>query len=91
MSRVAADRAKETVSKISDALTKVWSRHQAMIRTISGVYREETTDFVNVPRINRHHGAIRATERTAPLHPSGQDEVKRPELWSTSHHDRFST
>ncbi|MFT4288845.1 methylmalonyl-CoA mutase [Nocardioides sp.] len=38
---VGAARAKATVGEISDALEKVWGRHQAVIRTISGVYRDE--------------------------------------------------
>ncbi|MBW8711765.1 MAG: cobalamin-dependent protein, partial [Mycobacterium sp.] len=36
-----AGRAKATVGEISDALEKVWGRHQAEIRTIAGVYRDE--------------------------------------------------
>jgi methylmalonyl-CoA mutase len=36
-----AARAKATVGEISDALEKVYGRHAATIRTISGVYREE--------------------------------------------------
>jgi methylmalonyl-CoA mutase len=38
---VNAARAKATVGEISDALEKVWGRHQAEIRTIAGVYRDE--------------------------------------------------
>ena len=38
---VAAARAKATVGEISDAMEKPWGRHQAVIRTISGVYRDE--------------------------------------------------
>ncbi|WP_210650353.1 methylmalonyl-CoA mutase [Nocardioides sp. SYSU D00065] len=38
---VDAARAKATVGEISDALEKVYGRHQALIRTISGVYRDE--------------------------------------------------
>jgi methylmalonyl-CoA mutase len=38
---VAAARAKATVGEISEALEKVYGRHQAEIRTISGVYRDE--------------------------------------------------
>ncbi len=37
---VDAARAKATVGEISDALEKVYGRHQAVIRTISGVYRD---------------------------------------------------
>lgn len=38
---VDAARAKATVGEISDALEKVFGRHEARIRTISGVYRQE--------------------------------------------------
>ena len=38
---VDAARAKATVGEISDALEKVYGRHTAVIRTISGVYRSE--------------------------------------------------
>jgi methylmalonyl-CoA mutase len=38
---VEAARAKATVGEISDALEKVYGRHRAEIRTISGVYRAE--------------------------------------------------
>ncbi|HQR26608.1 MAG TPA: methylmalonyl-CoA mutase family protein, partial [Nocardioides sp.] len=40
---VDAARAKATVGEISDALEKVYGRHQAVIRTISGVYRAEAS------------------------------------------------
>ncbi|NUS13468.1 MAG: methylmalonyl-CoA mutase [Streptomyces sp.] len=39
---VGAARAKATVGEISDALEQVYGRHAGQIRTISGVYREET-------------------------------------------------
>ena len=38
---VVAAHAKATVGEISDAMEKPWGRHQAVIRTISGVYRDE--------------------------------------------------
>jgi methylmalonyl-CoA mutase len=41
---VDAARAKATVGEISDAVEKVWGRHQAVIRTISGVYRDEADE-----------------------------------------------
>lgn len=47
---VAAARAKATVGEISDALEKVFGRHAAEIRTISGVYREEVGDAVDEVR-----------------------------------------
>jgi methylmalonyl-CoA mutase len=43
-----AARAKATVGEISEALAKVWGRHSAQIRTISGVYSEETAGSSNV-------------------------------------------
>jgi methylmalonyl-CoA mutase len=43
-----AARAKATVGEISDALGKVWGRHAAQIRTISGVYSEEVGKVSNV-------------------------------------------
>ena len=41
---VDAARAKATVGEISAALEKVYGRHQAVIRTISGVYRDESAE-----------------------------------------------
>ncbi len=43
-----AARAKATVGEISDALEKVYGRHQAEIRTIAGVYRDEVGRTSNV-------------------------------------------
>ncbi|MEU0539751.1 methylmalonyl-CoA mutase [Nocardia sp. NPDC005978] len=43
-----AARAKATVGEISDALEKVYGRHQAEIRTLSGVYREEAGKVTNI-------------------------------------------
>jgi methylmalonyl-CoA mutase len=43
-----AARAKATVGEISDALERVYGRHQAEIRTISGVYRDEVGKVSNV-------------------------------------------
>jgi methylmalonyl-CoA mutase len=39
---VEAARAKATVGEMSSALERVWGRHQAQIRTISGVFRDES-------------------------------------------------
>ncbi|TAM65962.1 methylmalonyl-CoA mutase [Mycobacterium sp.] len=43
-----AARAKATVGEISDALEKVYGRHQAEIRTIAGVYRDEAGKAENM-------------------------------------------
>ncbi|HEY0891042.1 MAG TPA: methylmalonyl-CoA mutase [Nocardioides sp.] len=55
---VDAARAKATVGEISDALEKVWGRHQAVIRTISGVYRDEASEAGD-PKVAE---VLRATE-----------------------------
>ncbi|BDH57434.1 methylmalonyl-CoA mutase [Tsukamurella sp. PLM1] len=43
-----AARAKATVGEISDALEQVYGRHQAEIRTLSGVYRDEAGAAGNI-------------------------------------------
>ncbi|MEZ0366466.1 methylmalonyl-CoA mutase [Mycobacterium sp. pUA109] len=43
-----AARAKATLGEISDALEKVYGRHQAEIRTIAGVYRDEAGKGSNI-------------------------------------------
>jgi methylmalonyl-CoA mutase len=43
-----AARAKATVGEISESLGKVWGRHSAQIRTITGVYRQEVGQVSNV-------------------------------------------
>jgi methylmalonyl-CoA mutase len=48
---VDAARAKATVGEISEAMEKVWGRHQAVIRTISGVYRDEAGEAGNVKAV----------------------------------------
>jgi methylmalonyl-CoA mutase len=45
---IVAARAKATVGEISDALERVYGRHQAEIRTIAGVYRDEVGKAQNV-------------------------------------------
>ncbi|AKZ53673.1 methylmalonyl-CoA mutase [Streptomyces ambofaciens ATCC 23877] len=47
---VDAARAKATVGEISDALEKVYGRHAGQIRTIAGVYRNETGESPAVER-----------------------------------------
>ncbi|CCH80044.1 methylmalonyl-CoA mutase, large subunit [Nostocoides japonicum T1-X7] len=54
---VDAARAKATVGEISDALEKVYGRHKAVIRTISGVYRSEAGDAGSVAKV------VEATEQ----------------------------
>ncbi len=54
---VDAARAKATVGEISEALEKVYGRHRATIRTISGVYRSESGSSEGVAKV------VEATER----------------------------
>ncbi len=66
---VDAARAKATVGEISDALEKVYGRHQAVIRTISGVYKRESgPDNAAVRRV------LAATDKFA------EDEGRRPRI-----------
>ncbi|MDJ0394942.1 methylmalonyl-CoA mutase [Rhodococcus sp. G-MC3] len=63
-----AARKMATVGEISDALEKVYGRHQAEIRTISGVYRDEAGKAKNLTR---------ATELVAQF---AEDEGRRPRV-----------
>jgi methylmalonyl-CoA mutase len=61
-----AARAKATVGEISDALEKVFGRHRAQIRTITGVYRNEAGTATN---IDRARAATEAFERAEGRRP----------------------
>ncbi|WP_433612881.1 methylmalonyl-CoA mutase [Prescottella agglutinans] len=63
-----AARAKATGGEISDALEKVYGRHQAEIRTISGVYRDEAGKVSNISK------AIELVEKFA------EEEGRRPRI-----------
>ncbi|MFL6156265.1 MAG: methylmalonyl-CoA mutase family protein, partial [Marmoricola sp.] len=65
---VDAARAKATVGEISDALEKVYGRHQAVIRTISGVYKRESGSNEGVAAV------LAATDKFA------EDEGRRPRI-----------
>jgi methylmalonyl-CoA mutase len=58
-----AARAKATVGEISDALEKVYGRHSATIRTISGVYRAEAGAGGDVNSIDEARAATARFER----------------------------
>jgi methylmalonyl-CoA mutase len=68
---VDAARAKATVGEISDALEKVYGRHQATIRTISGVYRDESRSGVGHARVQEVLDATAKFE---------EDEGRRPRI-----------
>ncbi|GAA4256043.1 methylmalonyl-CoA mutase [Dactylosporangium darangshiense] len=63
---VAAARAHATVGEISDALEKVFGRHTAQIRTISGVYRDEAAGAGNVERVRAATDAFAEAEGRRP-------------------------
>ncbi|TCJ22727.1 methylmalonyl-CoA mutase [Nocardioides jejuensis] len=65
---VDAARAKATVGEISDAVEKVYGRHQAVIRTISGVYKNE------VGNDSAAAAVLKATEKFE------EDEGRRPRI-----------
>ncbi|MCK2218866.1 methylmalonyl-CoA mutase [Actinomadura sp. ATCC 31491] len=50
---VDAARAKATVGEISEALERVFGRHAEQVRTISGVYRDESGPAENIERVRR--------------------------------------
>ena len=66
---VDAARAKATVGEISDAMEKVYGRHRAVIRTISGVYRSEAGES--------NDAVTRVLDATAKFE---EDEGRRPRI-----------
>jgi len=63
---VDAARARATVGEISDALARVWGRHQAQVRTITGVYGREMGDDDAVRAVRRLADAFAAAEGRRP-------------------------
>ena len=61
-----AARAKATVGEISDALEKVYGRHTARIRTITGVYRDEAGPGTNIEKVRAAAAAFAAAEGRQP-------------------------
>jgi methylmalonyl-CoA mutase len=73
---VEAARAKATVGEISDALEKVYGRHAAQIRTISGVYRDEAGPSPEIGRARALADAFEEAEGRRPrilIAKMGQD------------------
>ncbi|MGS0684712.1 methylmalonyl-CoA mutase [Nakamurella sp. GG22] len=63
---VDAARAKATVGEISDALEKVFGRHTAVIRTISGVYRAEAGESPLIKQVLEATDAFAEAEGRRP-------------------------
>jgi methylmalonyl-CoA mutase len=73
---VDAARAKATVGEISDALEKVYGRHAAQIRTISGVYRDEAGPSPEIAHARQLAAAFAEAEGRRPrilIAKMGQD------------------
>jgi methylmalonyl-CoA mutase len=61
-----AARAKATVGEISDAMEKVFGRYTGHIRTISGVYREESGSTAGIERVRTAAAAFERAEGRRP-------------------------
>ncbi|MGZ4541953.1 MAG: methylmalonyl-CoA mutase [Mycobacteriaceae bacterium] len=61
-----AARVKATVGEISDALEKVYGRHAAEIRTITGVYRDEAGSVANIKQATEMVERFAAAEGRRP-------------------------
>jgi methylmalonyl-CoA mutase len=61
-----AARAKATVGEISDALEKVFGRYTGHIRTISGVYRQESGNTAGIERVRTAAAAFERAEGRRP-------------------------
>jgi methylmalonyl-CoA mutase len=61
-----AARAKATVGEISDALEKVFGRYTGHIRTISGVYREESGGTAGIERVRAAAAAFERAQGRRP-------------------------
>ena len=65
---VKAARKIATVGEISYALEKVFTRHKAEIRAISGVYKKEAAMNPSVDRVKKLVEAVRQERRSPPAH-----------------------
>jgi methylmalonyl-CoA mutase len=63
---VAAVRARATVGEISDAMERVFGRHQAVIRTISGVYGDQAGDMDELQQVRGRTDAFERREGRRP-------------------------
>jgi methylmalonyl-CoA mutase len=63
---VDAARAKATVGEISAALEKVWGRHRAEIKSISGVFKREVGMTDGVARVQKRVAAFEESEGRRP-------------------------
>ncbi len=85
---VKAARAKATVGEMSEAMEKVFTRHRAEIRAISGVYRSEasmSSDVVKAQKLVEEF----EKRRPPPAHPHRQARPGRPRPRPEGHRHRL--
>ncbi len=63
---VNAARARASLGEISEALAKVWGRHQAVTRTISGVYSSEYGEADMIDEVRQHCATFEAEQGRRP-------------------------
>ncbi|MCA9968880.1 MAG: methylmalonyl-CoA mutase, partial [Anaerolineales bacterium] len=63
---VEAARARASLGEISEALARVWGRHQAAIRSVAGVYRSEFGDMDAIETVRRMADAFEQAEGRRP-------------------------
>ena len=77
-----------TVGEISMALEKVFGRHTAVIRTISGVYRSEAGSSDAIDRRARRDRRVRTRRGPPTADPGGEDGPGRPRPRAEGHRHR---
>ena len=75
---VDAARARATLGEISFALEKVFDRHKAVIRSVSGVYQSEFGADPHIEQVRRMTDEFRQEARPPSAHPDRQDGPGRP-------------
>ena len=86
---IEAARAKATVGEISLALEKVFGRHRAEIKAITGVYKREVGMTGAVERNSRFRRNLRSGGRPSPSPPGRQNRPGWTRPWTEGHRIRF--
>lgn len=83
-----AARAKAAVGEISDALEKVYGRHQAEIRTIASVYRDEAGKATNIATATELVEKFAGADGRRPPDPGAGAARRAQRGGEARHHDR---
>ena len=86
---IEATRARATVGEISDALEKVFTRHRAQIRAVSGVYGGQYQDDEGFRRVQREIEGFAARGGAAAAHAGRQIGPGRPRPRRQDHRHRL--